>query len=148
MADRPVDPSATVLTERQVEVLAMREAGHTQAEIAETLGTSVANVSAVERAARENIDSARQTIELVRLLEARTRVTVPAGTDLRQLVDRLYEAADDAEVRVAHTDPELTGLLHERLGDRLDGRQLTAPVEVGLTGEGSVVVFATDAGES
>lgn len=143
MADQP-DPSGTVLTDRQVEVLAMREAGRTQAEIAETLGTSVANVSAIERAARENVESARRTLDLVRVLKSRTRVRVEGGTDLRLLVDRIFEAADEVDVRVSHTDPELTALLHDRLGDRLDGRQLVGPVEVGLSGDGSVDVFPSD----
>lgn len=144
MSDVPVDPSGTVLTERQAQVLAMRGVGRTQAEVAETLGTSVANVSGIERAARENIEAARRTLELVRVLEARTRITAAAGTDLRHLVDRIFEAADDMELRVRHTDPELTALLHDRLGDRLDGRRLTATVEVGLTADGSIVLFPTD----
>lgn len=146
MAEVPTDADAsgTVLTERQVEVLALRESGYTQAEIAETLGTSVANVSSIERAARENVAAARRTLHLVRVLEARTRVTAEAGTDLRRLVDRIYASADEADVRVSHTDPELTALLHDRLGPRLDGRQLTAAVEVGLTRNGSVVVFPSD----
>lgn len=144
MSDVPVDPSGTVLTERQAQVLAMRGVGRTQAEVAETLGTSVANVSGIERAARENIEAARRTLELVRVLEARTRITAAAGTDLRHLVDRIFEAADDMELRVRHTDPELTALLHDRLGDRLDGRCLTATVEVGLTADGSIVLFPTD----
>lgn len=149
MVDVPADASATALTERQAEVLAMRAAGRTQAEVAEALGTTVANVSAVERAARENVAAARRTLELVRVLEARTRVTAGAGTDLRELVDRLYEAADGVDVRVAHTDPELTALLHDRLEERLDGRRLTAAAEVGLTADGSVVVFpAGDVAES
>ncbi len=77
----------------------------------------------------------------MRVLEAPTRVAAEAGTDLRQLVDRLYHAADGAGVRIAHTDPELTALLHDRLVDRLDGRRLTGSVEVGLTADGAVVVF-------
>lgn len=141
MPDVPADVSSTVLTERQAEVLAMRAAGRTQAEIAASLGTSVANVSAVERAARENVAAARRTIELVRMLEARTRISAAAGTDLRALVDRVYAAADDVDLRLPHSDPELTALLHDRLGDRLDGRELTGPVDVGLTATGSIVVF-------
>lgn len=141
MADPPVDVSDTFLTERQAEVLGLRDAGLTQREIAAQLGTSVANISSVESAARENVAAARRTIALVRVLEARTRVTVVAGTDLRTLVDRIFEAADGVDVRVTHTDPELTALLHDQLGERLDGRQVIEPVEVGLTATGSVVVF-------
>lgn len=141
MADTPVDVSQTFLTERQAEVLSMREDGLTQAAIADELGTSVPNVSAVERSARENVAAARRTVTLARLLGARSRFAVEAGTDLRELVDRVYAAADAVDVRVPHTDPELTALLHDQLGDRLDGRQVTAPVRVGVAADGSVVTF-------
>jgi len=144
MSEVPDKVATTALTERQAEVLALRAAGRTQSEIGELLGTSVANVSAVERAARENVEAARRTIELMRVLKAHTRVGAEAGTDLRNLVDRIYEAADEMDVRVAYTDPELTAVLHERLGDRIDGRQLSSDIEVGLTDEGSIVVFPRD----
>ncbi len=145
MAGPPADVTETFLTERQAEVLSMREDGLTQAEIADEFGTSVPNVSAVERSARENVAAARRTIELARLLGARSRFAVEAGTDLRELVDRVFEAADAVDVRVPHTDPELTALLHDQLADRLDGRRITAPVGVGVAADGSVVTFPAGA---
>ena len=48
------DPETNVLTRRQAEVLALRERGLKQADIADYLGTSRANVSSVEASARED----------------------------------------------------------------------------------------------
>lgn len=141
MGEPPVDVAETFLTERQAQVLELREAGHTQATIAGRLGTSVANISAIERSARSNVAAARRTLDLAALLGARARFTAPAGTDLRTVVDRVFEAADAVDVRVPRSDPELTARLADRLADRLDGRQLTASVEVGVRADGEVVTF-------
>lgn len=137
----PADVSDTFLTERQAEVLAMRADGLTQREIADRLGTSVANVSGVESAARRNVDDAARTVELARLLRSAARVSAEAGMDLRELVDRIYARGDDAGLRIAHAEPELLGRLHDVLGDRIEERRLTESVEVGITGDGTVVAF-------
>ena len=55
----PTSVEDTFLTERQAEVLALRTDGLTQREIADRLGTSVANVSGVESSARRNVAAAR-----------------------------------------------------------------------------------------
>ena len=63
-----VSAAPTVLTERQVEVLKLREQGQTQQEVAEQLGTTDSNISAIERAAEQNVTKARRTLALVRTI--------------------------------------------------------------------------------
>ena len=140
MAEPNVDPDGTVLTERQFEVLALRRDGLTQAEIADQFGTSVANVSSIESSARRNVARAHRTVEAVRWMRAIVRFHVSAGTHLRDVVERVYEAGDDAGVKVVYGDPELSTYLHVRLGDRLHDRRLTNDVEVGLTADGDIVL--------
>ena len=139
------DPRTTVLTERQGEGLELRERGHTQREVAEELGTTDSNVSAVERAAAANVEKARRTLELVRTLRAPVRFTVPAGTDFDGLVDRVYARGDEAGIKVAYCRPELYahlyGLLEEEAGDN----RLETSVEIGLTEDGDVNVFTEPA---
>lgn len=139
MTDPSADVSDTFLTERQAEVLALRHDGLTQREIAERLGTSVANVSGIESSARRNLDAARRTVELGRLLACAVRFRATPGSDLRELVDEIYARGDDAGLRVVHAEPELTTRLHDMLGDRIEARRLTDAVEVGLTADGHVV---------
>lgn len=139
MTDPSADVSDTFLTERQAEVLALRHDGLTQREIAERLGTSVANVSGVESSARRNLDAARRTVVLGRLLACAVRFRAASGRDLRELVDEIYARGDDAGLRVAHAEPELTTRLHDMLSDQIEARRLTDAVEVGLTADGDVV---------
>ena len=140
----PTSVEDTFLTERQAEVLALRNDGLTQREIADRLGTSVANVSGVESAARRNVHSAARTIDLARVLRCSVRFPAVAGTDLRELVDAIYERGDEAGLRVSHAEPELTTRLHDLLGDRIEARRLTEDTEIGITADGGVVAFPTD----
>lgn len=141
MGFQPDAVENTFLTERQAEILAMRNQGLTQREIADQTGTTVANVSTIERAARQNIAAAKQTLELAAVLESAVWFTVDAGTDLRTLIDTIYRRGDDAEVKLAYTEPDLSTHLHDNLHDQLEGRQLTADVRIGITTEGTVVTY-------
>ena len=48
-----------MLTKKQIEILKLRSNGYSQADIAKKLGTSRANISAIEKSAWENVKRAR-----------------------------------------------------------------------------------------
>jgi len=134
------DEDASVLTRRQAEVLALREEGISQADIAESLGTSRANVSSVESSARENVAKARETVAFAEALSAPVQLTVEAGTDLYDVPEMVYSACDDAGVKVARTAPEVIRLVGDDAGDAVHGREVRRDITVTVTGDGSVQV--------
>jgi len=134
----------TILTDRQVEVLELREEGHTQQEVADKLGTTASNVSAVERAAEENVEKARRTLELVQTLRAPVQFTVPAGTVFDDLVTAVYARGDEAGIKVAYCRPELYTHLYGMLEAITAANQLTEATTLGLTKDGEVKVYATE----
>lgn len=137
----PGDIDETFLTERQAEILALRSDGLTQREIADKIGTTTANVSTVERAARRNIVAARQTLDLAAVLESAVWFRMDGGTDLRTLIDTIYRRGDEANVKIEYTEPELSTHLHANLTEYLEGRQLTSDVSIGITTDGKVVTY-------
>jgi Tfx family DNA-binding protein len=134
------DAETSVLTRRQAEVLALRERDIPQADIAETLGTSRANVSSVESSARENIAKARETVAFAEALTAPVRLTVERGTDLYDVPNEVYSACDDADVKVNRTAPELMKLIGDAAGDAIVGREVRRDVTVTVTHDGRVTV--------
>lgn len=134
------DPDRSVLTRRQAQVLALRERDHSQAQIAARLGTSRANVSSVEGSARDNLTKARETVAFADALHAPVRVTVSAGTDLYDVPQLVYEACDDASVKVEHTAPDLMKVISDAAGEAVSGRQVDVELVVGVTTDGSVQV--------
>ncbi|WP_251343754.1 Tfx family DNA-binding protein [Haloplanus halophilus] len=139
-----VSAASTTLTERQVEVLELREAGHTQREVAEMLGTTDSNVSAIERAAEKNVEKARETLDLIRVVRSPVRFTVEAGTTFDALVDRVYERGDETGTKLAYCRPELYTHLFGRLEAHTTRNRLDTAVELGLTRDGDVTVFAPE----
>lgn len=140
-----VTAESTILTDRQIEVLELRERGHTQREVAEELGTTDSNVSAIERAAEQNVEKARRTLELVRTLRAPAQFTVSAGTYFDDAVDAVYERGDEAGIKIDYCRPELYAHLYGLLEENTDDNTLVEPVRIGLTEDGEVKAF-TDVG--
>lgn len=137
-----IDASSTILTERQVEVLELRLDGLTQHEVADKLGTTDANISAIERAAEANVDKARQTLHLMRILRSSTRFSAPAGTEFEDLVDKVFAHADRAGIRIGYTRPNLYAHLYQELEAHTRHNQLNTDADIGLTRAGEVQVFA------
>jgi Tfx family DNA-binding protein len=134
------DAEESVLTRRQAEVLALREHGLTQSAIGDRLGTSRANVSAVERAARDNVERSRETIAFADALVAPIRVTVETGDKLYDVPGRVYEAADKAGVKINQTAPDLMRTVGREAGDAVDGGRVVEPILVGVTLDDTVRV--------
>ena len=134
------DAETSVLTRRQAEVLALREHGVRQADIADYLGTSRANVSSVEASARGNVEKARETVAFAEALSAPVRVEVASGTDLYDVPKLVYDACDEAGVKVTHTAPDLMKLVSDEAGDAVQGREVKESILVGVTSDGTVRV--------
>jgi Tfx family DNA-binding protein len=131
------DPDESVLTRRQAEVLALRERNVRQSTIADLLGTSRANVSSIESSARDNVAKARETVAFAEALTAPVRVEVDELYNVPKLV---YDACDAAGVKVNHTAPDLMKLVSDDAGDAVQGREVQAPLLVGVTTDGTVRV--------
>ena len=132
---------ATTLTERQVEVLELREQGLTQQEVADRLGTTDSNISAVERAAEQNLEKARRTLELVRTIRSPVQFAVSPGTSFDELVESVYARGDEAGIKIGYCRPELYTHLYGVLEEHAQQAQLRTAVEVGITTGGEVRVF-------
>ncbi|KOX97745.1 MULTISPECIES: Tfx family DNA-binding protein [Halorubrum] len=134
------DADESVLTRRQAEVLALRERGLRQSDIADRLGTSRANVSSVEASARDNVERARETVAFAEALSAPVRVEIDAGTDLYDAPKRVYDACDEAGVKVNQTAPELMKSIGDRAGDAVRGREVRNRLFVTVAADGRIRV--------
>ncbi|MEM3421549.1 MAG: Tfx family DNA-binding protein [Candidatus Hadarchaeum sp.] len=130
----------TFLTESQLRVLELRMRGLTQAEIARRLNTSRANVSILERRARENIARAERTLKLFERLKAPVTITVKPGEDILQVPKKIFDAADAAKIRVKQGTAEIIARIKEEAGDRIHGRSITKNFEIALTSNGEILI--------
>lgn len=139
-----VSVESTILTDRQIEVLELRERGLTQRDVAERFDTTDANVSAIERAAEQNVEKARRTLELVRTVRSPVQFSVSPGRSFDDVVASVYEHGDEAGIKIAYCRPELYTHLYGVLEECAERNELTAPVDIGITNEGEVRVFSEE----
>lgn len=134
------DPEENVLTSRQATVLALRERGHPQSAIAARLGTSRANVANVEASARANVRKAHEAVAFAEALRAPVQVTIEPGTDIYDVPDTVYAAADETDVVVEHGAPDLMKRVVDVAGEAIDDRVVTTELLVSVTRDGHVSV--------
>jgi len=139
-----ISAESTILTDRQIEVLDLRERGLTQQEVAEEFDTTGSNVSAIERAAENNVEKARRTLELVRTIRSPVQFSVSPGTSFDDLVASVYAHGDEAGIKIAYCRPELYTHLYGVLEEYTNQNELTTTIDVGITTDGEVRVFTED----
>lgn len=137
------EESEQVLTRRQAAVLLLRERGIKQRRIADRYGTSRANISSIEKSARENVRKARQTVEFVESLAAPVALTIEPGAELYDVVGEVYDACDEAGMKVPYTAPELMKLLSDGAGGAIRRETVREPVRIEVTTDGDVRVRST-----
>ena len=131
----------TFLTERQKQVLVLREEGKTQREIADEFGTSASNVSMIQSTAEENIEKARRTVELAKYIRTPNRVDVEPGDHIDDIVETVYDMGDVQGVKIEYSKPELYSHIYTTLSDLFDGEHFDASVGIGITDEGTVEFY-------
>ena len=128
------------MTDLQSRVLELRAGGLTQAEIARKLKTSRANISILERRARENIARAARTLKLEARLRAPVVMTAKPGDDVLKIPQMIFEAADSSKIRVKPGTADIIAKIHESAGDKIHGRSVVKGFEIALTSEGEILI--------
>lgn len=135
------EPDDTFLTERQRQVLVLRQEGKTQNEIAEDFGTSTANISMIQTAAEENIERAHRTVNLAKHIRTPERVEVEPGDHIQEVVEKVYDMGDVQGVKVEYSRPELYSHIYTSLSGIFEGEYFDAEVGIGITEEGEVEFY-------
>ncbi len=130
----------THLTEKQIRVLRLRADGYTQAEIARKFGTSRANISATEKKALINIEKAKNTLTLTKMLKAPQWFTAKPDDDLNDIVKKIYDKADSNGIHISQNFPALANLIQEKAKEKIRGRRIILEMEIAITKKGEVLV--------
>lgn len=121
-------------------MLELRARGLSQADIARRLRTSRANISILERRARENIARAERTLKLASKLRAPVVFEVKQGDDILDVPKRLFKLADAAKIKVVVGTPDIVTKIREGAGDKLHGRSVVKSFNVALTPDGEIII--------
>ena len=111
-----VDTNRTHLTKKQFEILRMRKAGKSLAEIAKVLRTSRSNISSIAKTAEDNVSRSKNTLKLIETINWPVKIEVKADSNIYDVSERLFEEADEARIKIPHNYSEIVRLITETLG--------------------------------
>ncbi len=129
------------LTKRQLAVLRLRQAGLTQEEIARRIKTTRANISLIEKRARENVERSKETIREWNSVISPVRISVKKGTDVMTIPEIVFAEADKASIHVKCDSIGLITLIKKEKGPVITNRIVNEPFEIDIANSGDVAVL-------
>ena len=129
------------LTKRQLSVLRLRQAGLTQDEIARRIKTTRANISLIEKRARENVERSRETLKEWNSIISPVRITIKKGTDVMTIPELVFAEADRSGIHVRTDSIGLITLIKKEKGDSISNRVVTEEFEIDIALSGEVNIL-------
>jgi len=128
------------LTDMQIKVLKLRKKGLTQEEIAKMFGTSRANISMIEKRARENIKKAYNTIKIYNQIMAPLSIEIEEGIDVLKIPDIVFEKADNEGIKVKYNTLELIEFIKEHASEFIEKRTVKKKFKIYVLENGELDV--------
>ena len=128
------------LTDMQIKVLKLRKKGLTQEEIAKMFGTSRANISMIEKRARENIKKAYNTIKIYNQIMAPLSIEIEEGIDVLKIPDIVFERADNEGIKVKYNTLELIEFIKEQASEFIEKRTVKKKFKIYVLENGELDV--------
>ncbi|NOZ57978.1 MAG: Tfx family DNA-binding protein [Euryarchaeota archaeon] len=130
----------TFLTPAQARVLELRAKGYTQAQVAEILGTTRANVSITESRARKNIAKAARTLALFNKIGAPLMLEIGRGEDIFNVPKKVFACATECGIKVKENTLSLIEKIEREARRKLDGRVVREEIRITILKSGDVVI--------
>ncbi len=122
-------------------VLRLRQSGLTQEEIARRIKTTRANVSLIEKRARENINRSRETLKEWESIVSPVRVAIKKGTDVIKIPELVFAEADKQGIHVKSNSLDMITRLKKEKGNVISNRTLDEDMEIDITDSGEVNIL-------
>jgi Tfx family DNA-binding protein len=122
-------------------VLRLRQEGLTQDDIAKRIKTTRANVSLIEKRARENIDRSKETLKEWNSIISPVRLVIKAGTDVMKVPEQVFDEADKASIHVRVNSLDLLTRIKKEKGNIISNRSLTEDLEIDIAESGEVTLI-------
>jgi Tfx family DNA-binding protein len=134
------DKKYLFLTDKQIEILRMKKKGMSQADIARTMKTTRSNICIIENTALKNIEKARNTINFYKAMEAPIWLTIPGGTDLYDIPEKVFKAADKKRIKIPIDSPAVIVKLKNEVSDRIHRRLTTGDIDISVDAHGNITI--------
>ena len=127
-----------LLTEKQYRVLLCRNKGMTQSETAEELHTTRANVSMIERRARNKIEQARETLQAYQATLTDHSVRIPKGTKTYDIPPAVLGEGDRFGIHIQSNIVEIIRMVKDAHPSLLEGGRTNRVVTFAFNQKGKL----------
>ncbi len=134
------DEKNLFLTDKQIEVLRLKKKGMSQADIARDMKTTRGNICIIENTALKNITKAKNTIKFFRALESPIWLTIPGGTDVYDIPERILKAADKKRIKISIDSAMIIVKLKTEVPDKIHGRLTTDDIDAAVDEHGNLTI--------
>ena len=134
------DEKNLFLTDKQIEILRMKKKGMSQADIARAFKTTRGNICIIENTALKNIEKAKNTLKFYRAMEAPIWLTIPGGTDLYDIPEIVFNAADKKRIKISVDSAMVIVKLKTEAADRIHGRLTNDDIDISVDIHGNMAV--------
>ena len=111
-----------------------------QTEIALELGTSKSNVSIIEGQAKTNIERAKNTMKMVKILQASIWIDIEPNTDIYEIPGIIFAEANKKNIWIPKGGPSVLAFMEKNVRDRLRERKVLEKIVIGITDKGDILI--------
>lgn len=133
-----INTKNTHFTKKQFEVLKKKKMGKSTSEIAEEIGTSESNVSHILESAEANIEKAENTLKTAKTINWPVKIDFETGTDLFEISEKIFEKANNEEIKLDVTGPDLLEMLAQKRDGKVKNRKIQTDLSIVINWEGKI----------
>ena len=130
----------TNLTDRQIQVLKMRLVNISQNGIVVELGTTKSNISIIEGQTKANIERAKNTMEVVKMLQAPIWIEIDPNADIYEIPGIIFAEANKKNIWIPKGAPSVLAFMEKNIRDRLRERKVLEKIEIEITAKGDILI--------
>ena len=131
---------ATLLTQRQWQVMRLRATGLTQARVAKRLHTTRENISIIEHRAHDNLRAAKATLAALEQFSQSEEIVIPSGTSVFEATSMILLRGDVLGVKLMMSADSILAALRSKCKGKIRGHHLTAAVRIRIEEDGTLVI--------
>lgn len=132
------------LTDIQIKILELRKKGYTQDEIAKIMGTSRANISMIEKRARENVEKAKNTLRIYYNIMAPLKVEIIEGTDVLEIPKMVFMKSDERNIHINYNSLELIEFIIKNAKKYIENRIVKEPFIINILENGEINIYPSE----
>ncbi|EHP84877.1 Tfx family DNA-binding protein [Methanotorris formicicus] len=130
LGNKRVIYAKSFLTETQIRVLELRRKGLTQEEIAKILGTSRANISMIEKRAKENIEKAKNTLRIYNQISAPLVIDIEKDIDALEIPEIIFKKADEEGIHIKYDTLGMLEFIKKNAKQFIEKRVVKEPFKI------------------